>query len=106
MKQSILPVLFFAAVLVAHSDDATGPENDSKVAAANPQLRRELLVRMNADQDARKAAVSWCQEHKITLDVDKNSLNVKEKAEYEKLFSAVQKIDGEICNGLSKLSKS
>ncbi len=93
----VLPVLFFAAVLIAHADNAIGPENDSKVTAANPQLRRELLDRMNSDQDARKAFVSWCQKHNLNVDkdVDESCLNPQDKANCKKLLSAVQKIDSE-----------
>lgn len=97
MKNSILPVLFFASVFVAYADDSSGPEADSQVTAANPQLRHELLDRMNTDQDARKAFVSWCQEHSLNVDkdVDESHLNSEDKVEYKKLLSVVHKIDGE-----------
>jgi hypothetical protein len=97
MMKCILPALFFAGVLVACADDSSGPETKPQVAAANPQLRHELLDRMNADQDARKAFVSWCQEHhlNVDLDVDESHLNQQERADSKRLIAVVHKIDGE-----------
>jgi hypothetical protein len=97
MMKCILPALFFAGVLVACADDRCRPKSDSKVAAVNPRLRHELLDRMNADQNARKAFVSWCQQHHLNVDpdVDDGHLNLQDKAEHKKLISAVRKIDAE-----------
>jgi hypothetical protein len=97
MKNSIVPVLFFAGVLVACGDDRCRPETDSKGATTNPRLRHELLDRMNADQNARQAFVNWCQKHNLNVDkdVDESHLNPQDKADCKKLLSIVKKIDSE-----------
>lgn len=60
-----------------------------------PVLRDQLLTRVERDQEARSAAITWAAEHGDNGIVDENSLSDEEKAAHADLWAEVARIDAE-----------
>ena len=62
-------------------------------AANGPELRDELISRVERDQEARRAAIAWEAELGVNGIVDKESLSEEERTAYADVWAAVAEID-------------
>ncbi len=76
--------------LLAFADDATKP-----MPAKNPELQRELLQRVKADQSARDAWVRLMKENGLNDDPNIEVGRKKEQTELENVTARVKAIDGD-----------
>lgn len=77
-------------VSTAHASDEPPIET-----AKAPALREQVLMRVERDQEARRAAINWAAKHGVNGVVDENSLSEEEKAVYAGLGADVERIDAE-----------
>lgn len=80
-------------VLLAHAAMAPAGEPVKPAPPKNPELERELLRRMKADQDARNAWIQWINVHGSKGMVNAANLSPEKKAEFEKVGRRVQEED-------------
>jgi len=86
-------VTFSVLVLSLSASFAGGAQEATNVRL--PELRDELLVRVDKDQAARKTAIAWVAEHGADGIIDENALTEEEKATHASLWAEVARIDVE-----------
>ncbi len=89
--------------LCAWSAGAAEPMAPAKV--QDSALRDELLVRMQRDQDARLAMVNWSRSPRVG-DRLQTGLSESQRADQEKITSAIEQIDRENTKWLSEVIES
>ena len=105
MRHYLLFPLFMALALSTASADE--PKANLLAPRAKsvkePALRRELLERVKADQDARMASIEWMKRHSMIGGVDVATLSEELKSEYERLGLAMKQADEENTKRLAEI---
>ena len=95
MKPLITTFLLCVAVFAVHADDYP-----KTTAAKEPQLRSELLLRKDTDQAVRNALIGWMKKRGWNGNVVEESLSPEQKADFEKMTTAMTSVDKENTNWL------
>ncbi len=88
-----IAILGLLAFLLTSKADA-GDAPQAKLTEA-PTLRDELVIRIERDQEARRAAIAWGAERGIDGIVDEETLNDEERADRTSLWDMVAEIDAD-----------
>ncbi|MBS0209965.1 MAG: hypothetical protein JSS27_13535 [Planctomycetes bacterium] len=83
-------ILCCALTALAAAEDSPPPR-----IAQQPDLRRELLERVQRDQDARAAVMSWLQKRGNGVMIDPATLRGEDKAEFDQLAAVGKQVDRE-----------
>jgi hypothetical protein len=95
IKSLMTTCLLCAAVLAVAADDSP-----KTTAAKEPQLRSELLLLTDTDQAVRKTLIEWMKKNGSNGNVVEESLGPEQKADFEKMTTAMTKVDKENTNWL------
>lgn len=90
MRRLVSAIVMLLVSAVATADDAAKSRP-----AKEPELRDELLRRVKTDQDARNTMIAWMKLHGKNFVADTANLDGEQKAEYEKLITALREADKE-----------
>jgi hypothetical protein len=101
-----LRVLFFLGLalnVVAADEPKANLLAPKAKSVREPALRRELLARVKADQDARNASIAWMKRHSQVGAVDLTKLSDEQTSEYERLSLAMKQADDENTKRLAEI---
>lgn len=93
MRSAVLIVSFCAASWLLQLQ--AGEQPSSKTSATRPDLRNELLHRMEIDQSARKAYLDWISKLGDNGSIDLEKLNLDDMRTYEEYRTRLTEIDEE-----------
>ena len=90
MNQTLTLIAICLCGLAALADEPPKPAS-----VKEPELRSELLQRTKGDQEARKAFITWMNEHGTCGSVVTAALSKEEQAEFERLSGRLKAVDEE-----------